>query len=134
MADGEKKRAKMSKKTIVFDFDGVIHKGYNGWKDGAIYGEIDVDLLKYIRDMLLDKYYVAICSNRPAEQIVSFMNENFGEFLKFELKDDKDLFWSKDNVIGVSNKKIAGIIYIDDRGYRYKGLEDLFINIAKYLE
>ena len=21
----------MSKKTIVFDFDGVIHKGYKGW-------------------------------------------------------------------------------------------------------
>lgn len=31
----------MSKKTIVFDFDGVIHKGYKGWKDGSIYGEID---------------------------------------------------------------------------------------------
>ena len=34
----------MAKKTIVFDFDGVIHKGYKGWKDGSIYGQIDYDL------------------------------------------------------------------------------------------
>ena len=32
---------KMARKTIVFDFDGVIHKGYDGWRDGSIYGELD---------------------------------------------------------------------------------------------
>ena len=35
----------MNKKTIVFDIDGVIHKGYKGWKDGSIYGTIDMDLI-----------------------------------------------------------------------------------------
>ena len=35
-------------KTVVFDFDGVIHKGYNGWKDGSIYGTIDTELMSYI--------------------------------------------------------------------------------------
>ena len=34
-------------KTIVFDFDGVIHRGYKGWKDGTIYGKIDIDLIEY---------------------------------------------------------------------------------------
>lgn len=42
----------MSKKTLVFDFDGVIHKGYNGWKDGSIYGEIDFSLLAYIKELM----------------------------------------------------------------------------------
>ena len=32
------------KKTIVFDFDGVIHSGYRGYGDGSIYGKIDLDL------------------------------------------------------------------------------------------
>ena len=116
----------MKKKTIVFDFDGVIHKGYNGWKDGSIYGGIDTNLIDYIKILMKD-YYIVISSNRPAEQIVEFMNElNLG--VKFEVfkKDLKEnMYWSKDDVIGVTNEKAVGILYIDDRGYRYIGLDDL---------
>lgn len=65
----------MGKKTIVFDFDGVIHKGYTGWKDGSIYGEIDYELLNYIKDLMKD-YYIVISSNRPAIQIVTFLNKD----------------------------------------------------------
>lgn len=117
----------MKKKTIVFDFDGVIHKGYNGWKDGYIYGKIDYQLLGYI-SQLMKKYYIVISSNRPAEQIVEFMNNLNLPELKFEVfkKDlDKNMYWNKDDVIGVTNEKAVGILYIDDRGYRYTGLDDL---------
>ena len=62
----------MSKKTLVFDFDGVIHKGYEGWKDGSIYGKIDFSLLAYIKELMKD-YYIVISSNRPAVQIVDYM-------------------------------------------------------------
>ena len=34
---------------------------------------------------------------------------------------------------GVTNEKAIGIIYIDDRGYRYKGIRDLTKNLNKYL-
>ena len=121
----------MSKKTIVFDFDGVIHIGYNGWKDGTIYGAIDFILIDYIKILMKD-YYVVISSNRPATQIVEYLNKlNLG--VKFELfkKDmDKNMYWNKENVVGVTNEKAIGILYIDDRGYRYNNLEDLkeFIN------
>lgn len=120
----------MSKKTIVFDFDGVIHKGYDGWKDGSIYGEIDYKLLWFIKE-LMNKYYVIISSNRPAEQIVDFMNKDSNNPLDFEVfnKDMQDnMYWNKDNVVGVTNGKAVGILYIDDRGYRYKGLKDLVDN------
>ena len=120
----------MSKKTIVFDFDGVIHKGYDGWKDGSIYGEIDYKLLWFIKE-LMNKYYVVISSNRPAEQIVDFMNKDSNNPLNFEVfnKDMQDnMYWNKDNVVGVTNGKAVGILYIDDRGYRYKGLKDLVDN------
>lgn len=52
----------MKKKTIVFDFDGVIHIGYNGWKDGSIYGGIDTNLIDYIKILMKD-YYIVISSN-----------------------------------------------------------------------
>lgn len=116
----------MGKKTIVFDFDGVIHIGYNGWKDGTIYGEIDTNLIDYIKILMKD-YYVVISSNRPATQIVEHLNKiNLG--VKFELfkKDmNKNMYWNKENVVGVTNEKAVGILYIDDRGYRYNGLESL---------
>lgn len=124
------------KKTIVFDFDGVIHKGYKGWKDGSIYGQIDYDLLWYIKE-LMRTYYVVISSNRPAEQIVEFLNKDGNNPLDFEVfkKDmQENMYWNKDNVVGVTNEKAVGIIYIDDRGYRYKGIEDLVKNLNKCLE
>lgn len=74
----------MEKKTIVFDFDGVIHKGYKGWKDDSIYGEIDSKLIDYIQE-LLKNHYVVVSSNRPAEQIVDFMNNVFVNPLKWEV-------------------------------------------------
>lgn len=116
----------MSKKTIVFDFDGVIHKGYKGWRDGSIYGEIDNELLDYVKELMED-YFIVISSNRPAEQIVNRLNEERKD-MQFEIfkKDMKDhMYWNKDNIVGVTNEKAVGILYVDDRGFRYEKLEDL---------
>lgn len=122
----------MSKKTIVFDFDGVIHLGYEGWKDGSIYGHMNWALLDYIEELLED-YYVIISSNRPAQQIVDYMDA-LGETiepLKFEVfhKDDEHLYWNKDNVIGVTNEKAIGILYVDDRAYHYVSSRNPYENI-----
>ena len=54
------------------------------------------------------------------------------EPLKFEVfkKDlDKNMYWNKDNVIGVTNEKAVGILYIDDRGFRYDKEKDTYENI-----
>ena len=44
------------------------------------------------------------------------------------------MYLQKDDVIGVTNEKAVGVIYIDDRGYRYKGLEDLEQNLRRCLD
>lgn len=107
----------MTKKTVVFDFDGVIHKGYDGWRDGSIYGTLDRDLMSFICE-LLDEYYVVISSNRPAEQIVEYLSQA-GYPVELFNKTWEDMYWNKDGVIGVTNHKPVGILYIDDRGFRY---------------
>ena len=81
------------KKTIVFDFDGVIHSGYRGYGDGSIYGKIDLD------------YDI--------------------EFKVFNKDMDENMYWNDSDAIGVTNQKAVGWLYIDDRGFRYKNLEDL---------
>ena len=122
-------KPKKKKKTIVFDFDGVIHTDYEGWKDGTIYGKIDIDMLDYIYQ-LQKEYYIVISSNRPAQQIVDYMNKYCDDLcynLSFEVfdKTEEAPYWLVDDVIGVTNHKAIGSLYIDDRGYRYRGLEDL---------
>ena len=114
------------KKTIVFDFDGVIHSGYRGYRDGSIYGKIDLDLLDYIKE-LMKNYYIVISSNRPAEQIVKYMNDlNYGiEFKVFNKDMDENMYWNDSDAIGVTNQKAVGWLYADDRGFRYENLEDL---------
>ena len=123
------------KKTIVFDFDGVIHSGYRGYGDGSIYGTIDLDLLDYIKE-LMKNYYIVISSNRPAEQIVKHMNDlDYGiEFKVFNKDMDENMYWNDSDTIGVTNQKAVGWLYVDDRGFRYKNLEDLkkFIKEEKY--
>ena len=114
------------KKTIVFYFDGVIHAGYRGYRDGSIYGKIDLDLLDYIKE-LMKNYYIVISSNRPAEQIVKYMNDlNYGiEFKVFNKDMDENMYWNDSDAIGVTNQKAVGWLYVDDRGFRYENLEDL---------
>ena len=123
------------KKTIVFDFDGVIHSGYRGYGDGSIYGEIDLALLDYIKE-LMKNYYIVISSNRPAEQIVKHMNNlDYGiEFKVFNKDMDENMYWNDSDAIGVTNQKAVGYLYVDDRGFRYKNLEDLkkFIKEENY--
>ena len=123
------------KKTIVFDFDGVIHSGYRGYGDGSIYGKIDLDLLDYIKE-LMKNYYIVISSNRPAEQIVKYMNDlDYGiDFKVFNKDMDENMYWNDSEAIGVTNQKAVGWLYVDDRGFRYKNLEDLkkFIKEENY--
>ena len=118
------------KKTIVFDFDGVIHSGYRGYGDGSIYGKIDLDLLDYIKE-LMKNYYIVISSNRPAEQIVNYMNDlNYGiEFKVFNKDMGENMYWNDSDAIGVTNQKAVGYLYVDDRGFRYENLEDLKITM-----
>jgi FMN phosphatase YigB (HAD superfamily) len=123
----------MSKKTIVFDFDGVIHKGYKGYRDGSIYGEIDLQIIKIIKK-ILKNYYVVISSNRPAEQIVDHLNKlNLGvDFELFKKDMEGNMYWSKDDVVGVTNEKAIGIMYIDDMAYRYTSNGDLINFLRKH--
>lgn len=123
------------KKTIVFDFDGVIHQGYDGYRDGSIYGTINYELLDLIQQ-LLNSYYVCICSNRPKQQIIEYMNNlNYKnlEFIDAETTGNLP-FFDVEGKIGVSNYKIAGIIYIDDRGYKYSTLSKMKKDLQYLLE
>ena len=97
----------MNKKTIVFDFDGVIHKYSKGWQDGSIYDE-PVKGIKEVIDELRKDYKIVIVSTRSATEQGK---NNIIEWLKkYNIEVDD-----------ISKGKPPALIYVDDRAINFNG-------------
>ena len=113
----------MSKKTIVFDFDGVIHKYSKGWQDGSIYDKPNENIKETIKKLRANNYEVVVVSTRCSteEGIDAIRN------------------WLFDNGIVVDKvckEKPPALVYIDDRAICYdpnsSTLYEQIINFEPY--
>lgn len=125
-------------KTIAIDFDGVIHKYSKGWHDGTCYDEPTEGAEIFLRDLMKYKgVSVFILSTRSPKQIekwlIKHMPFTFGPLaedcsqinggngwgirkIPFWVK-----FWDNPDVIGITQKKLPAVVYIDDRAIRFTG-------------
>lgn len=89
-------------KTIVFDFDGVIHKYRHGWHNGEIYDEPNPQIKDIIRELRKMGYLVVVVSSRcrTPEGIKDIKNYLY----KHEIYVDD-----------VCKEKPPATVYIDDR-------------------
>lgn len=106
--------------TVAFDFDGVIHKYSKGWQDGSIYDEVNVDVLDIINTLMMNNIPCIIMSTRDPQQIKDWWNEQ-GFDIKTKVLDFNTVFYNDCDYLGITNRKIAAQLYIDDRAYRYTG-------------
>lgn len=95
----------MGRKTIVFDFDGVIHKYSKGWQDGSIYDEPVPGIKEVIAELHKD-YDIYIVSTRCRE-----------------LSQERAMtMWLDEHHIEydcLTSIKVPAMVYVDDRGLTF---------------
>lgn len=96
------------KKTVVFDFDGVIHSYTSGWKGVEVIPDPPVPGIKEAIDRIRENYYVVVVSSRcnSVEGIWAIM-----------------AYLNKHNIIvdDVVKEKPPAVVYVDDRAICFDG-------------
>ena len=96
------------KKTIVFDFDGVIHKYSKGWQGLTNIYDEPVDGIKEVIEELMKEYEVVVVSTRCAE--IDGLKAEREWLQKYNIK-----------VTAIKKEKPPAILYIDDRAICFDG-------------
>ncbi len=107
-------------KTIVVDFDGVLHWYRKGWQDGTIYDEPTPGAQDAMKQLLEAGFYVIIFSTRAIKLIVKGVPEQgqFPEMVKWLNKHN----FPQGLKIWTEAGKPMGVAYIDDRAVRFNGI------------
>jgi len=106
----------MSKKTVVFDFDGVIHSYKSGWQGAENIPDPPVaGIRETIASLRSNGYEVAVVSTRCAtsdgmEAVKRYLIQN-------------EIFVDK-----VCKEKPPAIVYVDDRAICFRGNVNNLIN------
>ncbi len=109
------------RKTIVLDFDGVIHAYSKGWFDGSIYDPPLPGALRGIAK-LMDLWNVCIVSTRDPQTIVTWFKNQWGNgeaMFAVQCIPPEERFWDKPYCLGITNRKIVADVYVDDRAYHF---------------
>lgn len=102
-------------KTVVLDFDGVIHQhhNYNDTIDGPI-----IPGTKEAIQQLQQNYAVAVVTCRDVHTVSHWLNVKHG--LRAMVDPDMTFGrWQRQDIILVTNRKIIASAYIDDRAIRF---------------
>jgi uncharacterized Ntn-hydrolase superfamily protein len=104
---------------IAIDFDGVIHKNSKGFFDGTVYDDPIEGSLDAIKE--ISKSFDIVIFTAKASTDRPLVNGKTGkEHVVDWLKKNGFYQYIKDVVI----EKPRAILYIDDKGYRFKNWSD----------
>lgn len=125
--------------TIAIDFDGVIHQYSKGFADGSIYDPPVPGAARFIYDCMFEKNWsVFILSTRDPAQIKNWIENKLyqGKDLPFQVTiiPYGQKFWNVRKNLGITNRKIAAHVYLDDRAVRFDGQFEGLTNTIESLQ
>lgn len=100
----------MSKKTVVFDFDGVIHRYSKGWQDGSIYDKPTEGIYEVLGQLKQKNYEIVIVSTRCSTD----------EGMQ-EINDWLERYGLNGLIDKVCKEKPPAMVYVDDRAIKFDG-------------
>lgn len=109
--------------SIAVDFDGVIHSYSRGWHTKDIY-DPPMPGAERALGSLIQAYGVFILTARPADEVLVWCETEF-PLLRFQLIPEDVRYWDRRGVIGVTNRKLPALAYIDDRAIRFTNWQDV---------
>jgi hypothetical protein len=116
MVEGTRLKEIDMKKTVCFDFDGVIHKYSRGWTTAIdIYDEPAEDISVVFDILIHNSIEIVVCSTRAE---TSEGQEAIWKWLrKYELAE---------YVSRVTNGKPPAVCYVDDRAINWKATDSMY--------
>ena len=108
-------------KTVVFDFDGVIHSYTSGWRGPEVIPDPPVEgIVGAIKSIYEAGYAIVIVSTRCVEPSGKIAIENW-----------LDKHGMTQYISSVSDKKPPAIVYIDDRAICFDGKAENLLEMIK---
>ncbi len=111
------KMSSTEKDSLAIDFDGVIHRYSDGWKDGTIYDD-PIPGVQEALEELQKKYRIIIFSTRNHDRVIK------GDKQAHQ-RDEMQKYLRKHGIpfdeIYRGNGKPIAKLYIDDNAYRFGG-------------
>ena len=105
---------------VAVYFDGVLHKYSEGWKDGSIYDEPNMNAVDLMAILMKMEIPVFILSTRDPDQINMWWRKQHCPISSIVMDDDPK-FWKRTDIVGITKTKLPAQLYIDDRAYNYHG-------------
>jgi hypothetical protein len=106
------RRAQLER-TLCVDFDGVIHKYSQGFKDGSIYDEPIEGAFDALMKLKEAGYTVVIhTARKPFESVQEWLKEKAASYPEIQKLE-------------VTDRKLPSLAYIDDRAIRFTAWQDI---------
>ena len=116
--------------TIAVDFDGVIHAYSKGWHDGTIYDEPVPGAIDALRE-LMQTYAVYVHTTRNAVDVAVWLTKWTALDVRVDYILDGVKFWSDQDKLLVSNRKLPAVAYIDDRALHFTAWDEALAEVRR---